>query len=208
MNRRHFAFWLSSGLFALSERLGAQSLDSLAAAVIECTECKVGGEVIVEEHRWTAAENRTWRWFERETMQPSGEWKLTGRTVPIHKTTGEPYTGATGYLDESLVPDAVRNSDPIAKKGLTEIECVETEPGTTSVARKARDGRPPSKWLRSLHADELACWLHTITVPEVGVSGMTVLVHLTRDHGFDEPKVTGLTEEEMLKLHAAAHYGY
>src|SRR5690606_17307156 len=148
----HFAFWVSSGLFALSERLGAQSLDSLAAAVIECTERKVGGEVIVEEHRWTAAENRTWRWFERETLQAGGEWKLTGRTVPVHKTTGEPYTGATGYLDESLVPDAVRHSDPVAKKGLLEIECVETEPGKTSVARKARDGRPPSKWLRSLYA--------------------------------------------------------
>ncbi len=208
MNRRHFAFWLSGGLFALSERLGAQALDSLAAAVMECTESKVGDEIVINEHRWTAAENRTWRWFERETLQADGEWKLTGRTVPIHKATGEPYTGATGYLDDSLVPEAVRESDPVAKKGLTEIACVETQPGTTSVARKARDGRPPSKWLRSLHADELACWLQTITVPEVGVAGMTVWVHLTRDHGFDEPKLDGLTEEEAFKLHAAAHFGY
>jgi hypothetical protein len=208
MNRRHFAYWLSSGLFALSERIHAQSLDSLAAAVIQCTENKVGEATIVDEERWRAAENRTWRWFERDTLQADGEWKLSGRTVPIHKQTGEPYTSEEGYLDESLVPDAVRHSKPFAKKGLLEIECVDTEPGSVSSARKARDGRPPSKWLRSLHADEIACWLQTITVPEVGVSGMTVLVHLTRDHGFDEEKVKDLIEEDMFKLHAAAHYGY
>lgn len=208
MNRRHFAFWLSSGLFTLSERLHAQTLDSLAATVLQCTEQKVAGEVIVAEHRWHAAENRTWRWFERETLTGDDTWTFSGRTVPIHKTSGEPYTGATGYLDDSLVPESIRHSDPVAKKGLLEIECVETEPGTTSVARKARDGRPPSKWLRSLHSNELACWLQTITVPEVGVAGMTVWVHLTRDHGFEEKKLDGLTEEEAFKLHAAAHYGY
>ena len=44
MNPRHCAFSLYSGLFALSERLGGQSLASLAAAVIEGTGLKVGGE--------------------------------------------------------------------------------------------------------------------------------------------------------------------
>src|SRR5690606_22162843 len=130
MNRRHFAYWLSSGLFALSERLHAQSLDSLAATVIQCTERKVGEATVVDQERWRAAENRTWQWFERETLQADGEWKLTGVTTPINKHTGEPYTGGTGYLDDSLVPAAIRDCKPEAKKGLLEIECVETEPGS------------------------------------------------------------------------------
>ena len=35
--------------------------------------------------------------------------------------------------------------------------------------RQAEGGKPPSKWLRSLHADEIRVWLNTIEVPEVGV---------------------------------------
>jgi hypothetical protein len=74
--------------------------------------------------------------------------------------------------------------------------------------RQARHGRPPSKWLRSLNADELRIWLKTIEVPEAGVSGMTFGEHLTRDHSFDPAKIEGLLEDEQAKLHAAAHYGY
>ena len=32
--------------------------------------------------------------------------------------------------------------------------------------------------------------------------------HLTRDHSFDAAKITGLSEYEQAKLHAAAHDGY
>ena len=74
--------------------------------------------------------------------------------------------------------------------------------------RRARHGRPPSKWLRSLHADELRIWLKTIDVPEADVSGMTFWTHLTRDHAFDPEKIEGLTLAEQGQLHAAAHYGY
>ena len=34
MNRRHFAFWFSFGLFALAERLQVYGLDELAAAMM------------------------------------------------------------------------------------------------------------------------------------------------------------------------------
>ena len=74
--------------------------------------------------------------------------------------------------------------------------------------RRARHGRPPSRWLRSLHADELRIWLGTIDPPEAGVSGMTFWEHLTRDHSFDATRIAGLTEDEQAKLHAAAHFGY
>jgi hypothetical protein len=73
---------------------------------------------------------------------------------------------------------------------------------------RARHGRPPSKWLRSLNAGEISVWLKTVELPDAGVSGMTVWAHLTRDHGFTADRIEGLTESEQDKLHAAAHYGY
>jgi hypothetical protein len=79
---------------------------------------------------------------------------------------------------------------------------------TASHVRRARHGRPPSKWLRSLKADELRIWLKTIEVPEAGVEGMTYWEHLTRDHSFDPERIEGLTIDEQAKLHAAAHFGY
>jgi hypothetical protein len=74
--------------------------------------------------------------------------------------------------------------------------------------RRARHGRPPSKWLRSLNADEIRIWLKTVKVPEAGVSGMTYWEHLTRDHAFDPKLIEGLEITEQAKLHAAAHFGY
>src|SRR5262249_20746487 len=75
-------------------------------------------------------------------------------------------------------------------------------------ARRARHGRPPSRWLRSLHAEEIRIWLKTIDVPEAGVEGMTFYEHLTRDHSFDPDRIVGLSIDEQAKLHAAAHHGY
>ncbi len=84
----------------------------------------------------------------------------------------------------------------------------EGEPGSPDPKRRARHGRPPSRWLRSLKADELRIWLKTIDPPEAGVSGMTYWTHLTRDHSFDAEKIKGLTVAEQAQLHAAAHDGY
>lgn len=210
MNRRQFAFWIGAGLFGLGERLGAQSLDKLAAVAMQCTETKLDGQTIAEQHRWSYHEDHKWRWFERKTLE-QGEWELTGRTTPIHRRTGEAYTGKTGYLDESLVPGDVRfgKREPAKQYDFTEDELEEKDDyGEVSDQRRARDGRPPSRWLRSLYAEELRLWLPEVDVPDVGVSGMTVWTHLTRDHGFDAARIEGLTDTEMAKLHSAAHYGY
>ena len=85
---------------------------------------------------------------------------------------------------------------------------VEDDTGQPNSMRRARHGRPPSRWLRSLRADELRIWLKTIDVPEAGVSGMTFWEHLTRDHSFDADRIAGLSIDEQALLHAAAHYGY
>lgn len=206
MNRRQFAFWIGAGLFSLSERLRADSLDTLAAAVMQCTETTKNGKTCVETERWSYHQDRTWRWFDRETLI-DGKWELTGRTTPVHRKTGEHYTGQTGYLDESLVPNEVRfGTHSIDGHDLPDYD--EDDYGEASEARRARNGRPPSKWLRSLYAEELRLWLPEIDVPEVGVSGMTVWTHLTRDHRFDATRIKGLSDMELAKLHSAAHYGY
>ena len=106
------------------------------------------------------------------------------------------------------VPDTLRfgTQDPVDYEELADFD--EDDYGEASDARRARDGRPPSKWLRSLYAEELRLWLPEIDVPETGVSGMTVWTHLTRDHRFDAKRIEGLTDQELAKLHSAAHYGY
>ncbi|HEY2841686.1 MAG TPA: hypothetical protein VGJ26_21175 [Pirellulales bacterium] len=210
MTRRQFAFWLSFGFFTLAEKLRAESLEELATATIRFTEPDVAraaststvAESAAATH-WRVTENNTWRWFERESWA-AGRWKVSGVTTPINKRTGEPYEGKEGYLEESLVPDEVRFS---------RIKGAADEPREDALhrpdpSRRSRHGRPPSKWLRNLRANELSIWLRTIEVPEAGVSGMTFWEHLTRDHSFDPSRIAGLTNDEQAKLHAAAHYGY
>lgn len=206
MTRRRFAFWLGMGMFTLSERLRIGSLDAWAAEAMRRTEPKPAGVDASPPIHWTANENTAWRWFERESFV-DGSWKLTGITTPIRKTTGEHATG-TGYLDESLVPQQVRGGGSGIVENLPPELLAEYAEHQPSDRRKGRHGRPPSKWLRSLYADELRLWLRTIDVPEAEVSGMTFWEHLTRDHSFDAEKIEGLSVEEQAKLHAAAHFGY
>ncbi len=208
MTRRRFTFWLGFGLFTLADKLRVYGLDDLAAAAMRAAEPKspsaAADEVPVH---WTAAENNSWRWFERETYI-DGKWKLTGITTPVSKKTGEPKAGGKDYLDEKLVPAKMRaGKQTVAIELPAEIreEYARRRPHTK---RKARHGRPPSKWLRSLNAEELRIWLKTIDAPEAGVSGMTYWEHLTRDHSFDPAKIEGLTIDEQAMLHAAAHFGY
>lgn len=214
LTRRRFAFWVGLGIFTAGEKLNARTFDYLAALGMRLAPTVPGTiqqpqqdpqsvqqSQQVPEH-WLRAESSVWRWYERERLV-AGKWVLTGRTTPVHKLTGKPVQGEAGYLDESLVPELVR----VGRDLPPEQEQVST-PGQVSVSRRARHGRPPSKWLRSLEADEIRTWLKTIEVPETGVSGMTFWTHLTRDHSFDPEKIEGLTEEEQAKLHSAAHYGY
>jgi hypothetical protein len=194
------------GLFSLSERLNASVLDDLAAAAMQNVQKPDSNETLgdTSEH-WTAAENSLWRWFERENLI-DGTWQLTGITTPVNKQTGEALLGVSGYLSETLVPTKVRTQWKTANEEKYEEDGVNE--GQPSAERRARHGRPPSKWLRTLNSEELRIWLNRIEVPEAGVNGMTYWTHLTRDHSFDAANIDGLTEEEQAKLHAAAHYGY
>lgn len=233
MNRRRFAFWLGFGLFSLSEKLHLSGLDALAAEAMRRTDtAKKVARRVGAEH-WTVGGNKTWSWFERENLVKS-EWVLTGTTTPVNKLTGERKPENIGYLDDSLVPAEVLKSEKgaidlidheaiAAKDAKDAVELasheqvdddhdhdhvVDLDPQLPTEKCRSRHGRPPSKWLRSLQADEISVWLKTIRVPEAGVEGMTVWTHLTRDHQFDEKRIKGLTEREQFKLHAAAHYGY
>jgi hypothetical protein len=200
MRRRKFLFWASFGVFTLGERLRTQGFDALAAAMLQ-------GKGGANPTHWRAAHNEAWQWYERETYI-DGRWVVTGNTTPIHRETGLPYEEQKGYLDPSLVPAEQRVWD--ANPDVDDADDPGAQPGEhpPSATRRARHGRPPSKWLRSLDADELRVWLKTIDVPEASVEGMTYLTHLTRDHFFDADKVSDLTVDEQAKLHAAAHHGY
>ena len=205
MKRRRFMFWVSFGLFGLAEKLNFSVLDRLAAAAMRLGDTDAGTSTTDSPEHWTMAENNTWRWYAR---------KLQRRALDGHgyhhadeQNHRRVYTGKTGYLDESLVPAEMRSDErsPVDDDSDGKVELPPHVPDET---RKSRHGRPPSKWLRSLNADEIRIWLKTIDVPEAGVEGMSYWTHLTRDHYFHPRKIADLTEDELAKLHAAAHAGY
>ena len=200
-------FWVSFGMFSLSEKLHLSGLDSLAAAAIRGAEPTSATLRLSTPIHWRAADDEHWRWFEREDFV-DGQWAITGTTVPVHRETGQPKADGGEYLDDSFVPPELRlrHEQMRARKAAkASIAAIDRHPDSEC---KARHGRPPSKWLRSLHAEEIRIWLDTIEVPQAGVSGMTYWTHLTRDHLFDAARIEGLTVPEQAKLHAAAHYGY
>jgi hypothetical protein len=213
--RRRFAFWLGMGLFWLADRLRADTIDALAATLMRATDTGEPSQregaprPASTEERWDRAENDTWRWYQRET-RVDGTWTRSGITMPLHKVTGQPYTDRPGtrYLDANLVPDDVRLAYEPFEVDESKFAADGPNEGQPDATRRAREGRPPSQWLRSLKADELRIWLKTIEVPYCGVGGMTFRTHLTRDHAFGPENIDGLTVFEQAKLHSAAHYGY
>jgi hypothetical protein len=212
MKRRRFLFWIGFGLFNLADRFHLVGLDRLAAAAMRLADPQPtgppsSGSLTDPPEHWVAAENSAWYWFEREHYI-GGRWKLTGVTTPVSKENGQPLTGRTGYLDESFVPAEMRLGSQATGADDANDHSLEATDHQPDPARRARHGRPPSKWLRSLTADELRIWFKTIDTPEAGVEGVTYWTHLTRDHFFDPTKIAGLTTDEQAKLHAAAHYGY
>lgn len=130
-----------------------------------------------------------------ETLRVDAFDRLAAATMDAAPAEDE--TGPQTVLAEETVDDE-EVEDPVD----------EGEPGEADPKRRARHGRPPSRWLRSLKAEELRIWMKTIEPQEAGVSGMTYWTHLTRDHSFDPEKIRGLTVTEQAKLHAAAHDGY
>lgn len=236
MNRRRFAFWIGMGLFGAAERLQAESLDNLAAALMSASDSPppVPSPTLAEGDsappmpvHWQVTHNNTWRWVQREEYL-DGHWRLTGMTTPVHRHTGEPLEDGAGYLGAADVPERFRLSEESRSASIEEptdepatdeplgdpyeedsVRAAEESPGPDAVAnRRARHGRPPSRWLRSLSAGELSVWLASLDPPEATVEGMSFAEHLTRDHGFSEAPVAGLTELEQAKLHGAAHHGY
>jgi hypothetical protein len=201
-------FWLSFGAFALAEKLGLNGLDSLAAAAMDSTDSRPSKKARSLPIHWTATENDDWRWYEREHFI-DGQWWLTGTTEPVHKKTAERMNDRNeAYLDDRLVPEATRLSSKEFSPKPLRVDAAAPDSQLPTARRRNRHGRPPSKWLRSLNADEIRIWLKTIECPEAGVEGMTYWNHLTRDHLFDPEKIVGLTEAEQAKLHGAAHFGY
>jgi hypothetical protein len=120
----------------------------------------------------------------------------TGKNIGLDASRQSPQQQNSSYL---VVPDGTIVDDDVDDP---------TNHGKTDQKRIARHGRPPSRWLRSLNAEELSEWLKTVNPPQAGVSGMTYWTHLTRDHLFDAEMIDGLRDEELAKLHAAAHAGY
>jgi hypothetical protein len=205
MNRRRFAFWVGLGLFSLANKLKVYGLDELAAALMDGGAAEGGATAAEGAVHWRLADNGVWRWYERERFI-DGQWVLSGITTPVRMETGELAEGE-GYLDESEAPEDMRRSRAEGRPGV-ETGAEEFGDHVATDKRRSRHGRPPSKWLRSLNADELRIWLASVDPPEAGVSGMTFWEHLTRDHSFDPVKIEGLTSDEQAKLHAAAHHGY
>lgn len=165
------------------------------------------GNDATEGAHWSRDENSQWKWYVREHWR-NGEWKVTGITRPVSKLTSEQYEVSDGYLDDNLVPKEVRKRAAWRDASSDTYEPDGDAEGQPSVHRRARHGRPPSEWLRSLSAGELHRWLAKTSVPEAGVSGMSFWTHLTRDHSFRAEVVDLLTKDDQAKLHSAAHYGY
>jgi hypothetical protein len=209
MNRRRFAFWFSLGLFSLANKLRVYGLDELAAALLNGAARTDDAPPNATEGalHWRLADNGVWRWYERERFV-DGKWTLTGITTPVRMETGEKYDDHPGYLDESEVPAEMLRARAEGGHAGIEVQAEEFGAHTSTDKRRERHGRPPSKWLRSLNADELRIWLESIDPPEADVSGMSFWTHLTRDHMFDPLKIEGLSIDEQAKLHAAAHAGY
>lgn len=233
-NRRKFTFYVSLGLFAASEKLGVSSLDRLAAATMRTAEeqsvtstraapphpetvtpsqgdlselPEQDGKKSDSGVHWSRDENSQWQWYVREHWR-NGKWKVTGITRPVSKQTAEPYEVSEGYLGDGLVPEKVRNQIAWRDASPDSFAADGDGEGQPSWERRARHGRPPSVWLRSLSAEELRRWLTKISVPEAGVSGMSFWTHLTRDHSFQAEVIDQLTKDDQAKLHSAAHYGY
>ena len=190
----------------------------------------------IVEH-WSPAKNSEWRWYERENLI-EGVWKKTGVTRPIHRETGKMFTDRDGYLEESEIPPSVLKAQDRRRLGLMLRDPFtwqerhaaikpatpaqldpETMPilfgdrsasdaGRSSAERRGRHGRPPSRWLLSLTAEEIRTWLARVEIQDAFVRGMTYWTHLTRDHSFDPAKIRGLTEPQLAELHGAAHEGF
>lgn len=214
MDRRQFSLMIATGLAAGPRRLLAkdaglgpgEAVADGGASDDESSPVEAPAAVVTVDH-WRAAQNTTWRWFEKSQLVGE-EWRVVALTTPLHRVTGERKMGVEGYVEDDTVPRPLFDAEP----GQMTDFCVaagDSPAGPVATGeRRSRNGRPPSYWLQSLSAVELKAWLATIDPPEAGVSGMTFAEHLVGGHHFREEQTTGLTEMELAKLHGAAHHGF
>jgi hypothetical protein len=120
---------------------------------------------------------------------------------------GQPHVMRKPAIIDSDVASETDSQDPEAVP-IDFGDRSEDDAGRSNALRRSRHGRPPSKWLRSLKADEIRIWLAKVEIPDAHVEGMTFRTHLTRDHSFDPEKLEGLTQVELAELHGAAHEGF
>ena len=158
MTRRRFAFWLGFGLFTLAEKLRMGSLDALAAATMRTAEPSPVGE------------NSLARALERGRKQYVALVRTRDATLTANGSSPESRRRSVKrlasltrelerYLDPNVVPASVQSVDN--EVTAEEIADAKAKYGhrRPHATRVARHGRPPSKWLRSLNADEIRIWL-------------------------------------------------
>lgn len=121
--------------------------------------------------------------------------------------------GLVGYLLTNLPMVVASTADYYL---LPKNEVPHCHEPTGQLVKKTLPAKPVSKekqtsnykWIRSLNAGELRVFLKTFKAPPAYVEGMTFTYHLTNHHNFKLSNIRGLTENELFKLHSAAHYGY
>ncbi|MDV6031822.1 MAG: hypothetical protein F9B45_17365 [Phycisphaera sp. RhM] len=201
-SRRRFAFWLGFGMLSLGERIRVGALDDLTAVStsiagsdgIDLLPIHPGpSDGVVREslaEHWSIGHNASWRWYERENLV-RGVWKTTGVTLPIDRETGKAYTGQTGYLDESLVPDVIlipadrkRLKRPLVaidswqdrqvaiKPSLDDLAFEIQDPETMPIEfgdRSQRDAGRSSEERRGRHGRPPSEWLRSLTTREIRI---------------------------------------
>jgi hypothetical protein len=130
-----------------------------------------------------------------------------------HGSSESPSQQATAVT--TLKP-AILDASPVTPRPLAPVEAIPVtfgdrgapDAGRSNQERRARHGRPPSRWLRSLTSDQIRSWLAQVEIQDAHVSGMSFWTHLTRDHSFGADQIQGLSDAELAELHGAAHAGF
>lgn len=117
--------------------------------------------------------------------------------------------GLVGYIASNLPVIAASTLDYYMLPK-NEVPHCHDDKGATfdAVKPKQRTSKENYKWIRGLNASELRVFLKTFKAPPAYVEGMTFTFHLTNHHNFKGSNLRGLTQNELFKLHSAAHYGY
>lgn len=210
--RRQFVLALGLGFLPSRTSWGDEEITSSPeSAFVDWQELAKKGQTF--EH-WTPEEDGKWKSYRAERYV-DGNWKSVAISLPVNVESGESFQPAEGYVSLNEVPSHVLSGElPSLPESIkrqmipSQFDSMEATRRLPDPQIRIRDGKPPSDWLRSLHAEELRTWLKTIDTPEATVNGMTFWVHLVRDHSFDPRSIEGLTEREFLLLHSAAHFGY